>query len=66
MDQKQLDLVSAAQAAQIIGITVARVYRLQDLVPVHPKPRLYSREDVERIAAEYKPSGRFGAQKRRG
>lgn len=61
----QVDLVSAKEASQIIGITVKRVYLIDDLLPAHDKPRLYHRHDVEKIAMEYKPAGKHERQKRR-
>ena len=61
-----MDILTAREAADLIGITVARVYQIPDLYPVRPgPPYLYDRADVERIAAEYQPVGRGGYQKRR-
>ena len=60
-----MEIVSAAEAARIIGVSVTMVYKIQDLEPVHPRPRMYLKADVERIAESYQPAGRVGAQKRR-
>lgn len=58
------ELVSAKEAAGIIGVTVGRVYGILDLKPAHDKPRLYLRADVEALAAEYQPIGRTGQRRR--
>lgn len=58
------DIVSRAQAAQIIGITPEGVAGIPDLHPLTEHPYTYLRADVLAIASEYQPVGRTGQRRR--
>lgn len=64
----QTDLVTAAEAGRIIAdrhgakrpLSPRIIYAHPGLTAARDHPRLYRREDVERLAGEYQPVGRSG------
>ena len=60
-----IEIISAKDAALLIGISVQRLYRIEGLEYAHDKPRMYFRDDILKLAEEYQPVGRIGKQRRK-
>ncbi len=57
-------LISAIEAAKLVGVTKKVIYDADELKPALHKPRVYKREDVERFARQFQTT-QSGKQRRR-